>query len=95
MKKFKATWIVFGLLVIFGAAVYFFEVKGGKERQARKEKEEKILPLEENQIESVVLKNVEGTFEAKRVSEGNWELQKPVQAKADAWSFRSVVSTIG
>ncbi len=92
--KFKTTWVLAGILVLLGVGVYIFEIQGGKKRQAAKEKEEKILVFEKDQVESILLKSANGKFVAKRSGADQWTLEEPLKVPADKFAWNGFVDTL-
>jgi len=94
MKKFKKTWILGGIFLLLLAYVYFVEIKGAEKKQALKDAKEKVLVFNKEDVESVILKNTYGTFEAKRIGEDEWMLEKPLKAKADKNVWNGLLDSI-
>lgn len=97
MKKFKITWMLAGLLLLFSAYVYFIEIKGTQKKAVLKEKQEKIFSFEKSKVMTLTLTNEKGVFKLKRMGEKEWLLEKPINAPADKMvcdSLLDVVSTL-
>lgn len=94
MKKFKLTWLSATLFLALVTFVYFYEIRGGKQRAALKEKEEKVLLLEKEKVEGVILQVPNGRFKAKRMGEKEWALEEPLKAKGDKWAWNQIVETV-
>lgn len=94
MKKFKLTWLLAAVFLVLVAFIYFFEIQGGKQRVALKEKEEKVLLLEKEKIEEVVLQVPNGRFKAKRIGENEWALEEPLKVRGDKWAWNQIVETV-
>lgn len=94
MKKFKITWILAGVLLLLGVYVYVFEIVGAKKREAKKEKEEKVLVFEKDQVESIRLQTAKGTFFAKRIGEKEWLLEEPLKVPADMLAWNNIVDNL-
>lgn len=94
MKRFKVTWILATVFVTLIVCVYLFEIQGGKKRAAIKEKEEKVLLLEKDKVEQVVLEVPNGVFKAKRIGENEWAIEEPLKVKGDKWAWNQIVDTV-
>jgi len=94
MKKFKKTWILGSVFLVLIAYIYFVEIKGAEKKQAAKDAKEKVLVFNKEDVESVILKNTYGTYEAKRIGEDEWMLEKPLKVKADKNVWNSLLDTV-
>ena len=94
MKTFRATWILGGIFLLIAVYVYFVEIEGYKKKQAVREQKEKVLVFEKEKVESVILSNAHGLFEAKRSGEDGWTLVKPFAAPADKQVWNSILDAV-
>ncbi len=80
MKKIVLLLIVFAGL---GAFVYFYEIKGGEERQAAQELEESLLRVTDEEIDALIVQRPGAEpIELRRV-EDLWQITAPIQAEVD------------
>jgi hypothetical protein len=93
MKKFKLTWILAGVLVLSLVYVYVIEVKWAEQKAEVKEQKERVVQFDKDKVESLLLRNPNGTFEAKRIGEDGWELVRPLKASGDKLTWNSYASS--
>lgn len=82
--KFKGTvWM--GVLLL-GIVLYYYlvDIPAEKKQLEEKERAGKIILFEKDQVEEFILEKKDFSLHLKRNSRDDWELIKPVQAKADA-----------
>ncbi len=92
--KFKGTlWMA---ALFFGLVLYYYlvDIPAEKKQTEEKERAEKILLFETGQVEEFILKKKDETIHLKRKSPKDWELLKPVQARADASAASSLLSLL-
>ena len=85
----RKTAILFILAVALAAYVYFYEIKGGEERQKEKELAEQLFRMDKDSVESITIRSLLQTFRFER-SEDGWLIKEPVETMAD----ESPVSTL-
>jgi Domain of unknown function (DUF4340) len=92
--KFKGT--VWMAALFLGLVLYYFlvDIPAEKKQNEEKERAEKILLFETDQVEEFILKKKDVTIHLKRQSPKDWELLKPVQAKADSPTASSFLSLL-
>ena len=88
--KLKTTIILFSVLVILLAFVYFFEIKGKAAREKAKEKEEKLVDLASDNIQKMTLKKEDETLTFKKNDKGEWLITEPMEVKADSSEVSSL-----
>ena len=92
--KFKGTvWMAAAFLGI-GLYYYLVDIPAEKKQSEEKERAEKILFFETDQVEEFILRKKDETFHLKRKGPDDWELLKPVRAKADAQTASSFLSLL-
>lgn len=81
----KKTLILFLIFVALGAFVYFYEYRGGQQREKAEELKGSLLKLERDDIESVSLIGgyEEDTITYVRVDSDNWRITSPVVTEAE------------
>ena len=60
--KFRNTWILAGIAVIFGLYMYFGEYKKAAKEEEEKKANEKVLNVEVDKVKKVEIKNDNGDF---------------------------------
>jgi len=92
--KFKGTvWMAAGFLAIV-LYYYLVDIPAEKKQIEEKDRAEKILLFEAGQVEEFILEKKDETFHLKREGPDDWELLKPVRAKADAQTASSFLSLL-
>ncbi len=82
--KPKTTLILFVLLIGVGLFYYFWGVKGEAKRQARQERQERILPMiEPSEVNRVELLQDDSVTVAYERMDGKWEITDPVRTAPD------------
>ncbi len=92
--KFKGTvWMAAAFL---GIALYYYlvDVPAEKKQIEEKERAGKILLFETDRVEEFILGKKDSTLHLKRKSTNDWVLLEPVQAKADADTVSSFLSSL-
>ena len=92
--KFKGTvWMAAAFL---GIVLYYYliDIPAEKKQSLEKERAEKILLFETGRVEEFILGKKDATFHLKRKGPDNWELLKPVRAKADTHTASSFLSLL-
>jgi hypothetical protein len=88
--KFKTTIILFSVLFILLAFVYFFEIRGKAAREKAKEKEEKLVDLASDNIQKITFKKEDETLTFKKNEKGEWLIAEPMEVKADSSEVSSL-----
>ena len=92
--KFKGTiWMT---VAFVGIVLYYYlvDIPAEKKQSEENARAEKILLFESNQVENLILEKKNETFHLARKGPGDWELLKPVQAKADTHTVSSFLSLL-
>jgi len=85
--------IAFVALVAVAAYVYFFEIKGGEEKQKQKEASEKVLAFQTDQITAIVLTRPAGSVRLEK-SGGTWKIQEPLPAATDSEAVERLLTSL-
>ncbi len=89
MKKIIILLLVFAGLFAF---VYFYEIQGQKEREAAKEKEEKLVSLERDKISEIEIARQGSEPVLLKKSGNDWSVRKPIETPADSSTVDSLLS---
>ena len=71
--KWVKTLLLFLILVVIAAYVYFYEIKGGEERQKEKEIAEKVLNFTPDSVKAIDIRSIMNQFYFERSSDG-WKI---------------------
>jgi hypothetical protein len=91
--KWLKTAALFVILVIIAAYVYFYEIKGGEEKEKQKQAEEKILVFEPDSVQKIEIRSVFKQFEFTRSDDG-WEIQKPLKTAGDKSAIDGILNSL-
>jgi hypothetical protein len=81
--RFKGTWILVLLCLFLGIFIYFYEIKGGEEREKAREAEKRFWIVEPAEIEQIELLPSGETILGVRRNNDEWEIEKPRILQAD------------
>jgi hypothetical protein len=82
--RFKGTWLLMILCLALGVFIYFYEIKGGQERDKAKEAETRLWMIEGKDIKKIELHPPTGEITAVRTSDTEWSIQSPRPLEADS-----------
>jgi len=88
--KPKKTIILFIIFLALLAYVYFFEIQGEKRKQVEKEKEEKVIDFDKDQISGLSFLT-SGIIIEKENS--HWKISSPVKTNADQSAVESILNS--
>ena len=89
----RKTAILFVLALALGAYVYFYEIKGGEERQKEKEISEKLFRVHKDSVQSIVIKSLLNNFRFEKTEDG-WLIKKPVLTMADESPINTLLRSL-
>ncbi len=82
--RFKGTLVLLILCLALGAYLYFYEIKGGEQREKAKQAENQLWKLEGKDIQQIDLASANQHITAVRKSEKEWGLTAPRPLDADS-----------
>jgi hypothetical protein len=89
----RNTIILVLIAAALGAYVYFYEIKGGEERDAKKELEEKLITVDKDSIDTFTIHDFDKTFTFKKTDDG-WKITEPVKTDAEESTVNSFLSSL-
>lgn len=89
----KKTIILIVLAAALGAYVYFYEIKGGEERDKEKATAEKLFNFEKDSVDRLEIQSVKGHYVFVKGTDG-WRIEQPVQTGADESPINSLLSSL-
>lgn len=89
----RKTIFLIVLAMALGAYVYFYEIKGGEQRQRQKEAAEKLLAFNKDSVDTVSIHSMFSDFTFHKTADG-WYIEKPVQTMADETPIHSLLSSL-
>lgn len=92
MKLIK-TLALFGVLIVLAAYVYFYEIKGGEEREKQQQTEEKIVNFNSDSVQFIELRSVFKQFRFER-SEDGWQVVRPIETAGDKNAIDGMLNTL-
>jgi hypothetical protein len=90
--KGRATLILFGVLLLLAAFVYFFEIKGKAVREKSDAKSKTLLVLDEDQIQKVTVIRPAETLVFEREGD-RWRILEPVKTLGDKYAAKGLVTS--
>ncbi|TFG96942.1 MAG: DUF4340 domain-containing protein, partial [Calditrichales bacterium] len=87
------TLLLFTILAILAAYVYFYEVEGGKERDADAALAEKIIDFEPDSVKTIEIRSLFGPYVFARTSAG-WDIREPVNTGGDKTNIDGLLTTL-
>jgi hypothetical protein len=82
--RFKGTLVLLIVCLLLGGYLYFYEIKGGEQREKAKEAETQIWKIEDKDIQQIDLASPGQHITAVRKGEKEWLLTAPRQLDADS-----------
>jgi hypothetical protein len=82
--RFKGTLVLLIVCLLLGGYLYFYEIKGGDQREKAKEAENQLWKLESKDIQQIELLSRGQHIIAKRQGEREWVLESPRTLDADS-----------
>jgi len=90
MKTYRGTLLLLAVLVVLGAFVYFYEVRGA-EGTKDQQQEAQIFSLTENDVRTIDVRADGKETTLARDDAGKWQLTAPEKAEADDLQVSSVL----
>ena len=87
------TLVLFVILFILAAYVYFYEIQGGEERALAEEAAQKVISFENDSINIVEIRSVFNRFYFRRMDD-SWQITEPVVTGADATTINGLLNDI-
>ena len=89
----RKTVILVLVAIALGAYVYFYEIKGGEQRDKEKEIAEKLFDFKKDSVNYIHIKSFKGDFVFNKAADG-WQIDQPVRTMADDSPINSLLSTL-
>jgi len=80
--------------LLLAGYVYFYEIKGGEERAAIKQKAEKLISLKKDSVNVLDISGATGHFHFVKQDDGGWMLESPIATIADKNKVLSYITTL-
>lgn len=88
--RFKGTLVLLIIVVALGAFIYFYEIKGGAQREKNKEAENQIWKVDDKTIRQMEFSSPNESITAVRRSDTEWALTAPRPLDADSDALESM-----
>ena len=92
--SFKTTIIVAVLAIALGAFVYFYEIKGGEERQQAERQAKKTFLFEDDQVQGLTLTHSGEEIVLAKAEDGEWTITAPIKTEADKGTVDALVRNL-
>lgn len=89
----RKTVILVLIAIALGAYVYFYEIKGGEQREREKDRAEKLFDFEKDSINYISITSPKGKFAFSKTMDG-WQIEQPVQTGADDSPINSLLRSL-
>jgi len=93
MKKGQSILILFGIFVVLFAVIYFFEIKGGEEREKKSKLASQLFKAEKDSVNRLIL-TTENSHIVCEKKDSDWIITSPILTQGDAQSIESNLSSI-
>ncbi len=93
MKIFRTLGLLV-VLIALSAYVYFYEIKGGEEREKQKALDEKIFAFENDSVDVVEIRSIFSNFRFERNGE-DWKITDPVETDGENTTINSMLTSLG
>jgi hypothetical protein len=87
------TLILFVIFAILGAYVYFYEIKGGEERELAEKEAKKILTFNKDSVEIIEIRSVFNQFYFERIGD-TWRIKNPVETGGDETTINGMLNSL-
>ena len=91
--RFKGTFILLIVCVIFGAYFYFYEIRGGAQREKEREAENQLWKLETSDIQQIDIIHPDQHITIVRSSDKDWRITAPRSLAADPDELNTIVGS--
>lgn len=91
--KLKNTLILFLIMAVLGGYVYFYEIKGGEEREQIEKLEEQLFNFEKDSVKAIEIRSIFNQFYFSKSDDG-WKIEKPVETGGDKNTIDGLVNTL-
>jgi hypothetical protein len=82
--RFRGTLVLLLICAALGAFVYFYEIKGGEQREKKKQETDRLWKIESAGIQQIDLITQQEHITALRKGEKEWKITAPLAVDADA-----------
>ena len=87
------TLVLFIIFVILAAYVYFYEIKGGEERELAEKEAKKLITFVKDSVDVVEIRSVFNQFYFERDAD-RWQIKSPVETDGDKSTIESMINTL-
>jgi hypothetical protein len=92
--RFKGTLVLLLVCAALGGFVYYYEIKGGEQREKAKQEEKQLWKLESNNVQQIDLILPDQHITAVRTGEKEWKLTAPRALDADSDELNRLASSV-
>jgi hypothetical protein len=89
----RSTLILLLVAIALGAFVYFYEIKGGKEREEAKERSKQLFQFKQEDIAEISLTR-EGETSVFQKRDDGWVITQPISTKADQSALDAIAHNV-
>jgi hypothetical protein len=92
--RFKNTLIWGIVLLLLIGFVYYYEIKGGQERQQAEEKAKRVFVFDEQDINQLELAYEDKVIRCTKSDQGEWQMVKPLNFPGDKQAIQRIIDTV-
>lgn len=92
--KFRSTWALLVIALIFGSYIYFIEIKKSAKDEELKSESEKVFALDADKIKGLKIKNANGSFDFEKDPKEGWKIKSPIVSLADETVMTGIVTGV-
>jgi len=87
------TIVLFIIFAILAAYVYFYEIKGGEERELSEKEAKKLLTFDKDSVDIIEIRSVFNRFYFEKAND-TWQIKNPVETGGDKSSIDAMLNTL-
>ena len=87
------TIVLFVIFAVLAVYVYFYEIKGGEERELEEQTAQKVIPFEKDSVKNVEIRSTSDRFYFERMDD-TWRIEKPIETGADKTMIDRLLNNI-
>ncbi len=87
------TLVLFVIFALLAAYVYFYEIRGGEERELAEQVAQKIISFENDSVKIIEIRSIFNRFYFERTDD-TWRIKKPVETGADKATIEGLLNSL-
>ena len=91
--RFRGTLILLAVCIAFGGYLYFYEIKGGEQREKAKQEENRLWKVDASSIQEINLTFPDRQIASVRSGDKGWKITAPRPLEADSGELDRLASS--